>query len=386
MHPACDPAAVGRATHLDFRILAGVVSRLGGGGVYLNVGSAVLLPEVFLKAVTLARNLGHELADFATVNMDFIQSYRPNTNVVQRPDRAASAGATASPATTRSWCRCSPRRSSRALPPARRLRAPALRDHALPGLAQDPLLDASRSAALGARHAARAAYKARGAREPVRRPPAASRLARRSAARGTTRRQRRRCGASLAMHPRAAQRIVISAGRCSVAGRPDEAAASFEAACASIPPTATRWPDGRGPVSCDRYAEAAREPRRAIATEPPSAARLNSLGTATGAPVTGEFRFPRRRRPPDGARGGGARQRPVRRGAGGRPSGTSPRSFSRPSMRQALADRRTPARRRAQRRSPDDRRRAVGTFVVGWWRPSSSAARLASVRPTTGSA
>ena len=85
MHPACDPAAVGRATHLDFRILAGVVSRLGGGGVYLNVGSAVLLPEVFLKAVTLARNLGHELADFATVNMDFIQSYRPNTNVVQRP-------------------------------------------------------------------------------------------------------------------------------------------------------------------------------------------------------------------------------------------------------------------------------------------------------------
>ena len=53
--------AVGRATHLDFRILAGQVARLGGGGVYLNVGSAVLLPEVFLKAVTLARNLGHEL-------------------------------------------------------------------------------------------------------------------------------------------------------------------------------------------------------------------------------------------------------------------------------------------------------------------------------------
>src|SRR5207302_1953811 len=74
MHPACDPAAVGRASHLDFRILAGEVSRLGGGGVYLNVGSAVLLPEVFLKAVTLARNLGHGLTDFATANLDFIQS------------------------------------------------------------------------------------------------------------------------------------------------------------------------------------------------------------------------------------------------------------------------------------------------------------------------
>ena len=59
MHPSCDPAALGRATHLDFRLFAAQVARLGGGGVYLNVGSAVLLPEVFLKAVTLARNLGH---------------------------------------------------------------------------------------------------------------------------------------------------------------------------------------------------------------------------------------------------------------------------------------------------------------------------------------
>jgi hypothetical protein len=92
MHPACDPGAVGRASHLDFRILAGVVARLGGGGVYLNVGSAVLLPEVFLKAVTVARNLGHELADFATVNMDFIQSYRPSTNVVHRPTQGVGRG------------------------------------------------------------------------------------------------------------------------------------------------------------------------------------------------------------------------------------------------------------------------------------------------------
>ena len=67
------------STHLDFRTFAAlVVARLGGGGVYLNVGSAVLLPEVFLKAVTLARNLGHDLTDFATANLDFIQSYRPN--------------------------------------------------------------------------------------------------------------------------------------------------------------------------------------------------------------------------------------------------------------------------------------------------------------------
>ncbi len=92
MHPACDPAAIGRATHLDFRIFAAQVARLGGGGVYLNVGSAVLLPEVFLKAVTLARNLGHPLRDFATVNLDFIQSYRPQANVVSRPTEGVGRG------------------------------------------------------------------------------------------------------------------------------------------------------------------------------------------------------------------------------------------------------------------------------------------------------
>jgi hypothetical protein len=92
MHPACDPAAVGRASHLDFRIFAAEVARLGGGGVYLNVGSAVLLPEVFLKAVTLARNLGHDLSDFTTANLDFIQSYRPTTNVVSRPTQGVGRG------------------------------------------------------------------------------------------------------------------------------------------------------------------------------------------------------------------------------------------------------------------------------------------------------
>jgi hypothetical protein len=92
MHPACDPAALGRTTHLDFRIFAAEVARLGGGGIYLNVGSAVLLPEVFLKAVTLARNLGHELRDFSTANLDFIQSYRPSVNVVQRPTQGVGRG------------------------------------------------------------------------------------------------------------------------------------------------------------------------------------------------------------------------------------------------------------------------------------------------------
>jgi hypothetical protein len=92
MHPACEPGALGRATHLDFRVFAGEVARLGGGGVYLNVGSAVVLPEVFLKAVTLARNLGHRLADFATANLDFLQSYRPGTNVVERPVAGTGRG------------------------------------------------------------------------------------------------------------------------------------------------------------------------------------------------------------------------------------------------------------------------------------------------------
>jgi len=92
MHPACDPGALGRATHLDFRLFAAEVARLGGGGVYLNVGSAVMLPEVFLKAVTLARNLGHTITDFTTANLDFIQSYRPNTNVVERPTRGVGRG------------------------------------------------------------------------------------------------------------------------------------------------------------------------------------------------------------------------------------------------------------------------------------------------------
>jgi arginine dihydrolase ArgZ-like protein len=84
-HPNFDGAALGATTHTDFRLLAELVRQMDGGGVYLNVGSAVVLPEVFLKCVTLVRNLGHPFSDITTANFDFIQSYRPLTNVVRRP-------------------------------------------------------------------------------------------------------------------------------------------------------------------------------------------------------------------------------------------------------------------------------------------------------------
>ena len=92
MHPTVDAAALGSATHRDFRLLCSLVAGLHDGGVYLNVGSAVVLPEVFLKAVSAVRNLGHPLADFTTVNLDFLQHYRPKLNVVERP-HAKSGGA-----------------------------------------------------------------------------------------------------------------------------------------------------------------------------------------------------------------------------------------------------------------------------------------------------
>ncbi|CAO0821299.1 conserved hypothetical protein [Desulfarculales bacterium] len=84
MHPSFDGAATGQASHLDFRLLVAQVGQLMGG-VFLNVGSVVMLPEVFLKALSAARNLGHQVKDFTTVNMDMIRHYRPQTNVVQRP-------------------------------------------------------------------------------------------------------------------------------------------------------------------------------------------------------------------------------------------------------------------------------------------------------------
>ena len=83
-HPSFDGAAAGSASHRDFRILAQALATLSGG-VVLNVGSTVVLPEVFLKALTVARNLGHPVKDFTAANFDMVQHYRPTTNVVQRP-------------------------------------------------------------------------------------------------------------------------------------------------------------------------------------------------------------------------------------------------------------------------------------------------------------
>lgn len=91
MHPEAQGEAIGGSSHIDFRLFAKLVSGLEGG-VYLNLGSAVILPEVFLKALTLARNLGYRVKDFTTANMDFIPHYRPLTNVVRRPTLTGGKG------------------------------------------------------------------------------------------------------------------------------------------------------------------------------------------------------------------------------------------------------------------------------------------------------
>ncbi|MFH1243114.1 MAG: hypothetical protein V1689_12235 [Pseudomonadota bacterium] len=90
-HPNVDGASIGSTSHLDFRIFARLVSGLQGG-VFMNLGSAVILPEVFLKALSLVRNLGYRVNEFTTVNMDFIRQYRPMTNVVHRPTLAGGKG------------------------------------------------------------------------------------------------------------------------------------------------------------------------------------------------------------------------------------------------------------------------------------------------------
>lgn len=84
MHPAASGAALGEGSLRDFRYFTSHVARLAGG-VYLNIGSAVLLPEVLLKAVSLVRNRGIALDGLTTVNIDFLRMYRPETNVVRRP-------------------------------------------------------------------------------------------------------------------------------------------------------------------------------------------------------------------------------------------------------------------------------------------------------------
>jgi Deoxyhypusine synthase len=91
MHPAASGADIGETSLRDFRYFTACVARLTGG-VYLNCGSAVILPEVFLKAVALARNKGASLDGLTTVNVDFIRMYRPQTNVVTRPVAGIGTG------------------------------------------------------------------------------------------------------------------------------------------------------------------------------------------------------------------------------------------------------------------------------------------------------
>lgn len=92
MHPATDARALGAATHRDFLLLATLVRQMDRGGVYLNVGSAVVLPEVFLKCCSLAANLGRAPRGITTVNLDFIQHYRPTQNVLLRPTAEPGTG------------------------------------------------------------------------------------------------------------------------------------------------------------------------------------------------------------------------------------------------------------------------------------------------------
>jgi len=91
MHPSADGAAIGEGSLRDFRLLAGVVGGLDGG-VYLNLGSAVVMPEVFVKALNLARNVGRPVRRLTTVDMDFIRHYRPGVNVVARPTATGGTG------------------------------------------------------------------------------------------------------------------------------------------------------------------------------------------------------------------------------------------------------------------------------------------------------
>ncbi len=90
MHPNVSGKDLGESSHIDFKILASVVSELEGG-VWLNVGSAVIMPEVFLKTLCIARNIGKKVENFVTVNMDMIQHYRPQTNVLKRPTQQGYA-------------------------------------------------------------------------------------------------------------------------------------------------------------------------------------------------------------------------------------------------------------------------------------------------------
>ncbi len=92
MHPTTDAALLGQATYRDFQRLTLLLQQLHDGGCYWNIGSAVILPEVFLKALTLCRNTGHEVERFLTLNLDMMQHYRPEFNVVRRPTQDGGRG------------------------------------------------------------------------------------------------------------------------------------------------------------------------------------------------------------------------------------------------------------------------------------------------------
>ena len=91
-HPSFDAGAAGEASLKDFHSLIGEIASLGDGGVVLNIGSSVILPEVFLKAINVARNLGYKVKDFTACNFDMMQSYRPYQNVVTRPVKSGGKG------------------------------------------------------------------------------------------------------------------------------------------------------------------------------------------------------------------------------------------------------------------------------------------------------
>lgn len=91
MHPSADGAAIGATSLRDFRTLAAVITGLNGGA-FVNLGSAVIIPEVFLKALNLARNIGRRVEELLTIDMDFIRHYRPQMNVVTRPTAGGGTG------------------------------------------------------------------------------------------------------------------------------------------------------------------------------------------------------------------------------------------------------------------------------------------------------
>jgi hypothetical protein len=91
-HPAADGSALGKGSLQDFRVLTSLIRDLHDGGVFLNCGSAVILPEVFLKAFSMVRNLGYPLENFTTVDLDFLQHYRPIQNVIKRPTVRSGQG------------------------------------------------------------------------------------------------------------------------------------------------------------------------------------------------------------------------------------------------------------------------------------------------------